>query len=144
MRTLAIVLGLVVIIILMFWYALGSDGITIAASVIGTLAIVGGVWVLSSMWTASLMDRGAEIALRSQESDDVRDRNQTASLTALVREVIKMKESHQARLTTNQQPVPPATWAANLQLPNATQSDQNQNGDVVEGSFTIGGLEEDD
>ncbi len=63
------------VIITILWYALG--GVMLAAATISLLIIcvILGAYAMGAWTSASLMDRGADIALRAQESDDRRDGN---------------------------------------------------------------------
>jgi heme exporter protein D len=75
-------------------------GQQIAAAVIGSCTfflwlalLVTVVAVVVSWWSASLMQRGAELALRSQESDDRRDAIQIKAVADLAKVLMRQTQS---------------------------------------------------
>lgn len=77
----------------------------VAAAIVGTataflwlaLLVVGTVAV-TSWWSASLMERGAKLALQSQESDDRRDIAMMGAVTQVARMVSTLRSGQQPAL----------------------------------------------
>lgn len=117
-------IGLMAVTILvgLLWYSLGGLALTIMLSAVLLAALLAAAFGLGSWWSGKLMERGANIALKAQTSDDRRDTVQLTALAGLVKETLRIRNGlsngdHYPSLPFGEEP--------------------------VEASFTIAGLDED-
>ena len=92
MRWIVTVLGLItfmaIVIASILWFTNHLVAAIIFWSIIAAgwmILIVVSVWAAASWWTAQIMERGAEIALRAQQANDAWDTRKSASLVQVMK-----------------------------------------------------------
>lgn len=89
MRYIAISLVCICLILGSLWLSIGGAALAIGFGAITLVTVIFAAFALGSYWSAHLMNHGANIALRAQESDDRRDAQQLTALSAVIREAIQ-------------------------------------------------------
>lgn len=102
MKQVLIGVGTLTLIATLATVGLWLAGYPVAAALIGAGAffswlalLVVGTVAVTTLWSASLMERGAQLALRSQESDDRRDIAQMRAFALLSRTMFAVLRGQQ-------------------------------------------------
>ena len=120
--TLAIIASLAVVVGLL-WLTVGGTALAIGIGIFFLVSIIFVAFGLGSWWSGKLMERGARIALHAQTSDDQRDMVQMRAMSGLAKEMLRLRGEAQQETGFPSLPV---------------------GEELVEGTFTVSGLEEED
>jgi hypothetical protein len=110
------------VVISLLWLMVGGTALAIGLGVFFLVVVIFAAFGVGSWWSGKLMERGARIALQAQTSDDRRDMVQMRAMSGLAKEMLRLRGEAQKKTGF------PALAAGE---------------DLVEGMFTVSGLEED-
>ena len=124
------------------WAVLGGVVLAVGLGALILLCVALSAFALGSWWTGQIMERGANIALKAQVSDDRRDTVQLNAIAGLVKETLKLRDKGSAGVVGYPALSSPAgrdvaersaSYSPNSHLPDEA---------IAEGDFIIEGLED--
>lgn len=107
MKWIIFFLALIALILGLLWWAIGGQALAISFGALVLILVIFAAFGVGSWWTASVMERGARIALVAQTSDDKRDGEMLRLVGSIAKEGVRIGRD-QAKAEVPQYPQLPA------------------------------------